>query len=444
MYAIVDIETTGGTASSNGITEVAIYVHNGKKMIKEFHSLINPGRAIPSFITTLTGITNAMVAASPSFEEVAEEIFELLSGNIFIAHNVNFDYSFLRHSLQTHGFDLVAKKLCTVRLSRKIFPNLPSYSLGNLCRSLNIEIENRHRANGDARATMKLFEMMLQQGEEHISAMLKRSSSEQWLPMHLDKKVIDRLPIGPGVYFFHDQKGKVIYVGKAINIRKRVSSHFTTNNAEQRRQHFLRLVHNITCTPCASELHALVYESTQIKKLWPKYNYSQKQPLNKYAIYHFEDNRGYIRLAIDKKRKNIPSLYSFSLLQEGLEILKKLVHQFQLNLKLCYIDKTPVTENDALEPSELYNNKVKNAIQSLNASLPTFAIVDRGIKEKERLCLLMEKGSFWGMGYLPNNLTFKKSEEIKELLEPFSDNDYIRKSVFAYALANPAKTIFLQ
>lgn len=304
MYAIVDIETTGGHASANGITEIAIYIHDGNRVIRHYTTLINPQQKIPLYITALTGISNAMVASAPTFNEVAAEIHDILQHNIFVAHNVNFDFSFIRHHLLEAGLTLNVKKLCTVRLSRKVFTGLASYSLGNLCRSLCIEIENRHRADGDARATVILFDKILQaEGISHINHMLKRSSSEQWLPVNLERSVIDKLPAGPGVYYFHDNKGKVIYVGKAINVKKRVGSHFTHNDPGNRRQHFLRLVCNITSTVCSSELHALVLESTEIKRLWPKYNYSQKQPAQKYGLYSFEDNRGYIRLAIDKKKK---------------------------------------------------------------------------------------------------------------------------------------------
>ena len=161
MYAIVDIETTGSYASANGITEVAIHVFDGKQVIKKFESLINPQQPIPRYIQAFTGISNEMVAGAPLFEEVAGEIFELLNDNVFIAHNVNFDYSFLKSHLLRTGHDLKSKKLCTVRLSRRIFPGFSSYSLGNLCRSLDIEIHNRHRAGGDAEATVRVFSRLL-------------------------------------------------------------------------------------------------------------------------------------------------------------------------------------------------------------------------------------------------------------------------------------------
>jgi DNA polymerase III subunit epsilon len=446
MYAIVDIETTGGHASGNGITEIAIYVHDGQTVVEEFHTLINPQQKIPLYITALTGISNAMVAAAPAFEEVAATIYSLLCNHIFVAHNVNFDYSFVKHHLKNCGFELNSKKLCTVRLGRKVFPGLPSYSLGNLCRSVQIEIQNRHRAVGDARATVILFEKMLVQGaQEHIDLMLKKSSAEQWLPLHLDKKVIAGLPSKPGIYYFHNTKGKIIYVGKAINIKKRVSSHFTHNDAEKKRQHFLRLIANITFTVCANELHALVLESTEIKRLWPKYNYSQKQPAQKYGLYSFEDNRGYIRLAIDKKKKNLKALYNFNMLHEGQVLLRKMAEEFELDMKLCYLDKTAFTERDIefLEAPLFYNGKVKKALEALETQLPTFAIVDDGLSKSEKLCMLIERGSFWGMGYINGDSTPQDLSGLKAVLDPFSDNDFIRNSIYSFAEANPAKKILL-
>ena len=446
MYAIVDIETTGGHALAHGITEIAIYVHNGKEVTHHYKTLINPEQKIPLYITALTGISNAMVASAPVFEEKAQEIYDILDGNVFIAHNVNFDFSFVKHHLQHSGFELNVKKLCTVRLGRKVFPGLPSYSLGNLCRHLDIPIEDRHRADGDAKATVKLFETLLEHGAAtHIDAMLKKTSSEQWLPMHLEKKEIQQLPSLPGVYYFHNAKGKVIYVGKAINIRKRVSSHFTHNDAARKRQHFLRHVHKITHTVCANELQALVLESTEIKRLWPKYNDSQKQPAQKYGLYCFEDNRGYLRLAIDKKKKHFPALYHFNLLHEGLVLLKNMIDEFELDHKLCYIDKTILSEKDIefLDPPQRYNAKVKQALEALEKQLPTFAIVDEGLSKEEKLYLLVERGSFWGMGYLHANEKIKNLFDLKEKILPYADNDFIRNSIYAYAAANPSKKMIL-
>jgi DNA polymerase III subunit epsilon len=444
LYAIVDIETTGGSAANSGITEIAIHIHDGERVVQHFTSLINPERAIPHFITALTGISNAIVASAPTFKEIAPAIFELLSENIFVAHNVNFDYSFIFHQLKQCGYELKVNKLCTVRLARKAIPGLPSYSLGKLCRALNINIDDRHRADGDAAATVILFDKILAAGGmEHINKMLKRTSSEQWLPTQLDKKKIAQLPTTAGVYYFHNAKGKIIYIGKAINVRKRVTSHFTHNDAGSRRQNFLRLVNDISFKDCANELHALILESTEIKRLWPQYNYAQKQPNQKFALYSFEDNRGYMRLAIDKKKKNLPSVYCFNLLHEGQVLLRKMMEEFELNEKLCFVNKEPITIKDLefLEEPTFYNGRVKNAINTLQERLPTFALLDDGIKANEKLCFLIEKGNFWGMGFIPSHINTTSLDILKDALEPFTDNDFIRNSIYNYVEANPEKRV---
>ncbi|HTB52557.1 MAG TPA: exonuclease domain-containing protein [Ferruginibacter sp.] len=442
MYAIVDIETTGGHAAANGITEIAVFIHDGTRVVKHFETLVNPQQIIPRYITALTGIDNYMVQDAPTFDAIAGTLYGLLKDNIFIAHNVNFDYSFINHQLKNEGYDLPAKKLCTVRLGRKVFPGLPSYSLGNLCRSLEIKVDNRHRAGGDAKATVKLFELCLaNDGQKHIDLMLKKTSSEQWLPLHLQKEDIAKLPSMPGVYYFHNNKDKIIYIGKAINIKKRVSSHFTQNDPDKKRQNLVRNVHKITFKECAGELEAIVFESAEIKRLWPKYNKSQKQPVQKFGLYMFEDGRGYMRLAIDKKKKQLPALYNFNLLQEGLVLLKKMTEEFQLNHKLCFLDKTPfaATDMELMDEPVVYNVKVKRAVKALDEQLPTFAVIDKGIQENEKLCLLIERGSFWGMGYLPASLPIESSNQLKDYLHPYNDNDYIRNSIYSFVEANPDK-----
>lgn len=220
-YAIVDIETTGGNASHSRITEIAILIHDGEKVIERWETLINPEKEIPPAIFALTGITNEMVSDAPIFEMISDTVFEMLSNRIFVAHNVNFDYSFIRHELEKAGIKWTAKKLCTVRAARKIKPGLPSYSLGRLCKSLEIDLENRHRAGGDADATAILFSNLLAWDSEHeIDKMIQKTSQDQRLPPNLPREDFDQLPEKIGIYYFYNEQKKVVYVGKAINLKK--------------------------------------------------------------------------------------------------------------------------------------------------------------------------------------------------------------------------------
>ncbi|RYE12893.1 MAG: DNA polymerase III subunit epsilon, partial [Sphingobacteriales bacterium] len=388
MYAIVDIETTGGHANANGITEIAICIHDGNRVVKRFATLINPLRDIPIYIQALTGISNDMVQGAPLFKDVAHEIYQLLHDKIFVAHNVNFDFSFVRYHLAQSGYELQCNKLCTVRLGRKIMPGYPSYSLGKLCSQLGIANNSRHRAAGDAEATAILFSMLLEKDtEKHIVKALKQHSREQVLPPNLPKQDVEKLPYTPGVYYFHDSKGKVIYVGKAKNLKKRVCSHFTGNNPGHQRQEFLRNIHNITFQLCGTELIAFVLEAVEIKRLWPKYNRSLKRFEHAYALYDYIDQRGYVRLAVDKHRKYQSPLYTCNTLLEGYALLNQLVDTFELCPKLCFIQKNAEVcnsihaENCACcggMPVDDYNAKVNTALDSLIEALPTFAIRDEG------------------------------------------------------------------
>lgn len=446
IYAIVDIETTGSFAASNGITEIAIFVHDGEKIIDRFETLINPQKPIPHFIQTMTGITNEMVADAPAFEEVAKHIFELLNDKIFIAHNVNFDFSFLKRQLQQCGYELQVKKLCTVRLTRKVFTELPSYSLGNICRDLQIPIQNRHRAAGDALATVQLFELLLRNNAEpHILQFLKKSSKEQYLPLHLPREKIDQLPRKPGVYYFRNQKGKVIYVGKAKSIKHRVSSHFTHNGAGKQKQEFIRNVHDISYQLCGTELMAAVLEETEIKRLWPIYNTSRKQISLQYGLYVFEDQLGYARLAIERKRKHLRPVHTFGLLWEGYRLLWKMIERHELSPRLCFVDKTKEMGNTELpyDEPETYNKKVEQALQALHDELPTFAVLGEGVETGEQSCLLIEKGKFFGMGFVPRRMNIREVTKLKNVLTPYHDNDFIRDMIYRYAETNPHQRIDL-
>ena len=451
MYAIVDIETTGGHASSNGITEVAICLHDGKKVTQRYSTLVNPKQDIPVYIRALTGITNEMVQDAPPFEDVAADIYHLLHGKIFVAHNVNFDFSFIRYHLTAAGYDLQCNKLCTVRLGRKILPGMPSYSLGKLCRHLGIENNSRHRAAGDADATATLFSILLQSDNgNHIGQALKHRSREQVLPANLPKEDIDRLPYTPGVYYFHNEKGKVIYVGKARNIKQRVCSHFSGNNPGLQRQEFLRNIHHISYQSCGTELIAFVLEAIEIKRLWPKYNRSLKRFEHAFGLYAFEDQNGYLRLAVDKRRKLTQPLYTCNSFLDGRNLLLKLIEEFELCPKLCFIQTnnepcTGIMQHvcacEGVETVEDYNRKVNQAIAQLKDALPTFAIRDEGRQLDEHSCILIEKGQFYGMGYISHYFDVDNLEQLKNYLTPYPGNDYIRNMISNYALRYPERTM---
>lgn len=443
LYAIVDIETTGSYAAANGITEIAIVIHDGKQVLNYYETLVNPQQPIPRFIQSLTGINDRMVAHAPAFHEVAGQIHELLQNKVFVAHNVNFDYSFLKHQLQTVGYELEARKLCTVRLARKILPGYPSYSLGKLCHYIGIGITNHHRAGGDALATAELFGLLVQNDKQGvIPGMLKGRNREQYLPPNVPVEQVDNLPTTPGVYYFYNGSGKIIYIGKAVNIAKRIRSHFSNNKAGKQKQDFLREIHRISYTECATELMAHILESTEIRKIWPVHNRSQRGYLPKFGLFVYEDQQGYKRLGIEKNKHYFKAVHTFNTLIEGQNQLRTMVSSFELCSRLCNIARVADPEYN-LPDVAAYNQRVDEAISWLQAQLPTFALVDKGINDNEQSCILMKKGNFYGMGYLTDGVMPETVDKLQQQLEPYQDNDYIRNLIYKHASTYPDKCVAL-
>ncbi len=448
LYAIVDIETTGGYAVGSSITEVAIRIHDGTQVIDRFESLVNPAHPIPLSIQALTGITPDMVADSPTFDELAPKIHNLLEGCIFVAHHVNFDYSFLKHHLEQAGFSLTAPKLCTVRLSRKIRPGLPSYSLGRLCDALGIPISHRHRAGGDADATSILFGKLLEwDTQDAVTEMLKRTSKHQQLPPNLPKEQFDALPSGTGVYYFRDLGGKVIYVGKAKNIRSRVAQHFSGHNPNPQRQHFLRHIHSITYERCGTELMALLLEAAEIKRLWPVYNRAMKRFEPKYALYAYEDCAGYLRLAIGKHGKQQQHIHLFHSQLDAVCLLNKLIKEFELQPQYCSFGYgrtspagvPPAASSPVPMSPKTHNQRVRKALEHLGSQLPTLVIFDRGRQGDEVSCIWVESGRLYGMGYISQYADVSTAEDVKELLTCHNSNQYMMQLIHHYAQQNPSK-----
>lgn len=380
-FAIVDIETTGGHAAGNCITEVAIFIHNGERVTEHFESLVNPNAHIPYYITALTGITNEMVSNAPEFSFLAKRIFELLNGRVFIAHAVNFDYSFLTNTLNFYGFELKCRKLCTVRLSRKVFPGLPSYSLGNLCSSLDIPLFNRHRAGGDAKATVKIFEKILKEDREVIFRSLKKGSKEQALPPNLPREEYEQLPHLPGVYYFLNKKGKVIYVGKAADIKKRITAHFSNNSPAKQKGEFMRHVFHFHYTVCASESVALALETKEIKRLWPSLNRAQKGYTPVYGIISYIDQSGYFRMAIKKIARKTEIYIPVQSVIEGHDVLRSMASEHSLCLRLSGISKSAFRckEEECVchsESIEQYNKRAFMAMEKTNVSAKNTAWVE--------------------------------------------------------------------
>jgi len=292
LYTIIDIETTGNGLKGNRITEISIFKFDGDIVVDEFTSLVNPMMPIPYFITGLTGITNAMVQNAPTFTAISERVLELTKDSIFVAHSVNFDYGVIKEEFKRLKIPFLRKKLCTVRLSRKLVPGLRSYSLGKLCKSLDIPLKNRHRAKGDAEATVLLFKKLLALDPEKklINSFLNARSQEATLPPLLSKTIVNKIPEVPGIYYFKNRDGKIIYIGKAINLKKRVLGHFYDKSNHEIK--LCREIADIDFERSGSEAVALLMESAAIKTHYPLFNRAQKKRSRQYAIFTYEDRKG--------------------------------------------------------------------------------------------------------------------------------------------------------
>ena len=446
MYSVVDIETTGNGYKGQKITEISIFIFDGKKIIDEFTSLVNPEQKIPYFITNLTGITEAMVRTAPKFYEIAKKVAEITKDTVFVAHNVNFDYNIIRDEFKSLGFDFKRKKLCTVRLSRKIIPGLASYSLGNICSAEGIEIAARHRAKGDAEATVELFRRLIKRDQKFtINSFLNAKSREATLPPLLDKQVVDRLPERHGVYYFKNAQKEVIYVGKANNIKQRVISHFYDKKKKERTMCLETA--DISYTETGSELIALLHESSEIKHLYPKFNRAQRKAGEAVGLFSYEDQKGILHLAFNRLKLTPNPIMKFYSMAACRSTLEKICSAFELCPKYCHLQTNVNTcfhyqlqqcrgicsEKETIES---YNKRVHKAIKSLGLQTENLVIKQNGRNDKEIGFVLILNGIYQGFGYIHKNLELSSPEDYLLHVKPQKDNRDIQRILNAYLSKN--------
>ena len=445
MYAIVDVETTGLSAKTEKITEIAIYLHDGEKKVDEFVSLVNPEKKIPYQITAMTGISNKMVADAPKFYEIAKSIVELTDGKTIVGHNVNFDYNFIRSEFRQLGYEFKRKTFCTCRMSKKAFPGRRSYGLGKLCRELNIPNHSRHRASGDALATLKLFEM-IKTVDPELAGKPPRS-----LNTNINRSLIDNLPEKPGVYYFHNHEGDIIYVGKSTNIKSRVLSHFS-NNMTRRAVEMRDAIADISCEITGSELLALLLESHEIKKHKPLYNRAQRRSRYNYGLYSFEDENGYLNLKITRIMDSLAPINAYGSKMEASNHLFRLVEEFALCQKLCGLYET---KNACFhyqieqckgacvggEPAEEYNSRVNEAISYYALPYRNFFILDYGRNEDEKAVVKIEKGTYMGFGYIGINGEEPSEEFLSDCIKHYPDNKDTRQIIRSWLNAKAGKVM---
>lgn len=444
MYCIIDVETTGNGVKGNKVTEIAIFKYDGNTLVDEFTSLVNPQAPIPHFITALTGIDDSMVATAPTFAELADSILNFTADCIFVAHSVNFDYGVIKEEFRLLGIDFVRKKLCTVRLSRKLLPGLRSYSLGKLCAAEDIPLTDRHRARGDAHATVLLFEKLLKQpgAKDLLTASLHARSQEATLPPHLNRTELLNLPNQPGIYYFLDSNHKIIYVGKANNLKKRVLGHFYDKSEHELK--LCREVAHIDFELSGSELVALLMEAAAIKKHWPRFNRAQKRKPRQYGLFTYEDRRGVQHLGFGLLSKLQQPLATYNNPTDCRTVLTELCKAFDLCPKYCqlvaatfdcktqasvFTCKGICTADEAIAN---YNKRVEQAIAVLEAASETVVFKEKGRHAQESAFVLIEAGIYRGYGFVPETAVITDPAELETYLIPQQNSPDIERILNSY------------
>lgn len=429
-YVIIDIETTGGSPKNSKITEIAIYKHDGLKVIDEFESLINPEIPIPEFIVNLTGISDGMVKEAPKFHEVAKKIVEFTEGCIFVAHNVNFDYGVIRHEFRKLGYDYRRKNLCTVVASRKILPGHDSYSLGKLTKDLGIKIKGRHRAGGDALATAKLFTILNDTDEIALQELVTEDLNPKILHPNLDLAELDEIPDKTGVYRFYNEVNQLVYVGKSKHIRRRINQHLK-NTKSSKGVSLLKEIARIEYEITGSELIASILELGLINKFQPSFNAPFRKSKYTYGLYDYKDERGYHRffIGLTSKFTEVP-LMAYVTKKEAVNHLLLLVEKFNLCQKLCelYISNTSCLQYTSgeckgaciqEELASTYNIKAQSLIDEVLLVGQNFYIVDNGRQKGEKSIVLIEDGELKSYGFTPFHFQFSSLSKWKHTLINF-------------------------
>lgn len=426
MFAVIDLETTGGNPNAERIIEIGIVLHDGKHKIGEYTTLINPEKEISAFISTFTGITNSMVKNAPKFIDVADTLLELLEGKIIVAHNARFDYNFIKSEFRRINIPFTKKNICTVQLSRKIFPQFKSHSLGNICKDLGIAVDNRHRAFGDAAATALLLEQLITHDTKgFLDEYLQDDINRIYLPAKLNPKIVEILPEEVGVFYLHNEKGEVIYLDKSKNIREHIFTFFSTKPEEKNRQQLHAEVCDISFELTGNELIASLVEVAEIKKIFPKFNRPIANAFYKYGLFSETDAQGFQKLMVKLLEEENNPLLKFSSKFKAEKMMHSILSNFRLEPTFKKIDT-------ALQ----YNKRMQEVLSKYIYPHNNFFIIDNGRGGTERSAIQIENGEYKGFGFF-EPAYIQQPEELKctiqQPLEIIENKKIIQNYIRKYA-----------
>lgn len=433
IYSVIDIETTGTFKKGAKITEIAIINFDGEKIIDEYSTLINPEQRIPWNITKLTGITNEMVEDAPKFYEVAKKIVEMTEGNVFIAHNVFFDFNFIKHEFSELGYSFQREKLCTVRMARQFLPGHKSYSLGRICQDLGIKIEGRHRAMGDAKATVELLRRIISNKSDALDTERVQEKGKVSIPTYLDRKVYESLPHVPGVYYFYSRSGELIYVGKSKDIKKRVGQHFRVDMKRRKDIDLKNQIAHIDYKILGNELAALLYECHEIKYCKPAYNTSMKRTRFPVAL-RLEESEGIKEIKAYYRSEDEEVDFAYTTMRRAQK------RRDNIYKSLLGTPKRSVTFDRALKKLiktvgiDAYNEMIEKTFTKYKRPQESFQLELSGRNAKE-VCLIEVE-----LGHPKEIIYVSKDGEINECLKLDSDQD-MRNILFNFVSANEVKSL---
>lgn len=434
MYAVLDIETTGGKYDEEGITEIAIYRFDGHKVDDQFISLINPEKEIQPFVVKLTGINNQMLRSAPKFYEVAKRIIEITEDCTLVAHNAQFDYRILQTEFRRLGYDYQRKSLCTVELSKELLPEQPSYSLGKLVRALGIPVSDRHRANGDAIATVKLFKLLLSKDvhKKIIQNNIRQEQVGQLNPRLIE--IVERLPSETGVFYMYNIDGELIYLSKSSNIRKKVNKIFI-NSAPKNRK-IQKEVRKVSFDLTGNVLIAQLKEIQESHGNKPRYNSKRKQKFT-HALYLEKEDNSPLRLIVDKFDLDQTSILNFVNYNQAIKVQQEILTEFELHYNdnaAGQIGQQSLQNQDELKA---YNKRVRKAIHQYSLSKGSFAIVDKGRSINEQSVILFIKDKLKGYGFFELNHQLNNLEILQSIITPIEDSKTVRYYIEQYLRKKP-------
>jgi DNA polymerase-3 subunit epsilon len=450
MYAVVDVETTGGKYNEEGITEVAIYKFDGNEIVDQFISLVNPERPIQPFVVQLTGINENMLRNAPKFYEVAKRIVEITENCTLVAHNASFDYRMLCTEFNRLGFTYERPTLCTVSLAKKLIPEQASYKLGKLVRSLGIPLSDRHRAAGDARATVKLLKLLLDKDTEKavVKEVLRTKEQDQVARKFLH--LVDQVKPVTGLYYLHNQEGDVVYIGKSTNMRKRVNQHFT---GKSRKALKIQLeTHSVSTEETGSELIALLKEVNEIQLHKPKHNRVHKNDRIRFGLEQGITATGYQFLRIAHAQDGINYVTTFKNLNNARKTLYFFAQKYTLCLKFVGLESPKnACSNEGInqclgacienEPAEQYNIRVQQCIDRLSFPSPNLLLIDKGRTHDERSVILIQDNEYKGFGFVSLNYQITNLDMINTLITPMKNSRAARHIIQQFIRKNKVKEI---